>query len=196
MRPKLVLRSNCYYASEITPSNHPPPGDAYNRNEYRPLEGFLCGMPPVPTARKPGVGSCPHGNTVVWKPARHVFRLSSDAAVAAGHPTGSSTSSRAGQTSRRCCHGSPDLARVHFTGSTETFQTLGRPRCNIRNYKSSATRRRAGGKDSSSLTLRRRSSLRRLSAGLRIFRLKCFGGVSGIPAACGPTQVSRWNDPR
>ncbi|NLA60436.1 MAG: L-glutamate gamma-semialdehyde dehydrogenase [Firmicutes bacterium] len=138
------FRFNCYYASEIYAEQPSSTRDAYNRNEYRPLEGFIFAVTPFNfTAIAGNLASAPAlmGNTVVWKPASsavysayHLMQLYK----AAGLPDGViNFIPGPGKLVGDVVMASPDLAGVHFTGSTETFQTLWTTvGANIRNYKS------------------------------------------------------------
>jgi 1-pyrroline-5-carboxylate dehydrogenase len=116
----------------------------WNRMEYRPLEGFVFAVTPFNfTAIAGNLPTAPAlmGNTVVWKPAgtamlsaHYVMRLLQEAGLPDGvvnlvYGSGSEIGSAA--------LASPDLAGVHFTGSTAVFQsmwkTIGR---NIESYRS------------------------------------------------------------
>ena len=136
---------NTFYMSEIY-KNQPDysPEGTWNQLEYRPLEGFVFALTPfnftsiagnLPTA--PAI----MGNTVVWKPARtqmysayFLMKLFQEA----GLPDGViNFLPGSGKQIGDIILNHPDLAGVHFTGSTEVFQhvwkTVG---TNIRNYKS------------------------------------------------------------
>jgi 1-pyrroline-5-carboxylate dehydrogenase len=116
----------------------------WNRMEYRPLEGFVFAVTPFNfTAIAGNLPTAPAlmGNTVVWKPAGtamlsayYVMRLLHEAGLPDGvvnlvYGSGSEIGNAA--------LASPDLAGVHFTGSTAVFQgmwkTIGR---NIDGYRS------------------------------------------------------------
>jgi 1-pyrroline-5-carboxylate dehydrogenase len=139
------LRFNTFYAMKIY-ERQPPISTAgtWNRLEYRPLEGFIFAATPFNFASIAGnLPSAPAitGNVVLWKPASnavysayYIMKLFQEAGV----PDGvinfiPGTGSQIGP----IILNSPDLAGVHFTGSTATFQniwqTVGN---NIRNYKS------------------------------------------------------------
>jgi 1-pyrroline-5-carboxylate dehydrogenase len=123
------LRFNVSYVCRIY-SGQPEgnPAGAWNKLEYRPLDGFVFAVAPfnfmsisgnLPTA--PAM----MGNTVVWKPAsnavlsaHHFMRI----LLEAGLPDGvinMVTGSGAEIANPVLDHG--DLAGVHFTGSTATF---------------------------------------------------------------------------
>ncbi len=138
------FRFNSYYAYEIFTEQPASTRDAFNRNEYRPLEGFIFAVTPFNfTSIAGNLASCPAlmGNTVVWKPASsavfsayYIMQLYK----AAGLPDGViNFVPGPGSLVGDIVLASPDLAGVHFTGSTETFQniwaTVG---ANIRRYKS------------------------------------------------------------
>jgi 1-pyrroline-5-carboxylate dehydrogenase len=137
-------RYNPYYMMQIyqpQPLNVP---SVWNMSEQRPLEGFVFAATPFNFASIAGnLPSAPAmmGNTVVWKPASsaiyvayHIMRVLLDA----GLPPGvinflPGDGAAIGDTV--LAH--PDLAGVHFTGSTPTFrhiwQTVG---SNIGRYRS------------------------------------------------------------
>ena len=139
------FRFNAFYANTIYEQQPPisPPG-IWNRLEYRPLEGFIFAVTPFNfTSIAGNLPSAPAmmGNVALWKPASnatysayYVMKLLQEAGV----PDGvinflPGTGSEIGPVIMN----SPDLAGVHFTGSTATFQnmwqTVGN---NIKNYKS------------------------------------------------------------
>ncbi len=116
----------------------------WNRMEYRPLEGFVLAVTPFNfTAIAGNLPASPAlmGNTVVWKPAGtamlsayYVTRLLQEAGLPDGvvnlvYGSGAEIGNAA--------LASPDLAGVHFTGSTPVFQgmwkTIGK---NIESYRS------------------------------------------------------------
>jgi 1-pyrroline-5-carboxylate dehydrogenase len=116
----------------------------WNRMEYRPLEGFVFAVTPFNfTAIGGNLPTAPAmmGNTVVWKPAStamlssyYLMRLLQEAGLPDGvinlvYGSGKEIGDPA--------LASPDLAGVHFTGSTVVFQdmwkTIGN---NIASYRS------------------------------------------------------------
>jgi 1-pyrroline-5-carboxylate dehydrogenase len=120
--------------AEAVYAEHPTsvPG-TWNRLDQRSLEGFVLAITPFNfTAIAGNLPTAPMlmGNTVVWKPsptqafaAHHTMRLLEAAGLPPGvinlvHGNGSAVSDVA------LSH--PDLAGVHFTGSTATFQHLWR----------------------------------------------------------------------
>jgi 1-pyrroline-5-carboxylate dehydrogenase len=136
-------RFNAQYAQEIyceQPANSP---GMWNQLEYRGLEGFVYAVSPFNfTAIGGNLSSAPAlmGNTVVWKPAStamlsgyYIMKIFE----AAGMPPGviNFIPGNASDVSSVVLR-SPDLAGIHFTGSTAVFQsmwkTVGE---NIANYK-------------------------------------------------------------
>ena len=126
------LRFNVAYASQLAEQPISPPGLS-NSLELRPLEGFVLAVTPFNFTAIAGnlPSACAlMGNVVVWKPAEnqslaayHTMRLFE----AAGLPPGvinlvyGDGASVAGT-----CLARPELAGVHFTGSTTVFQSIWR----------------------------------------------------------------------
>jgi 1-pyrroline-5-carboxylate dehydrogenase len=116
---------------------------AWNRMEYRPLEGFVFAVTPFNfTAIGGNLPTAPAllGNTVVWKPAgtamlsaHYTMRLLQEA----GLPDGViNLVYGPGKEIGGAALGSPDLAGVHFTGSTPVFQSMWKTiGANIENYR-------------------------------------------------------------
>jgi 1-pyrroline-5-carboxylate dehydrogenase len=138
------FRFNFSFARELI--NHQPissPG-VWNRLEYRPLEGFVVAITPFNFTAIAGNLPCSvalMGNVVVWKPsptqtfaAHFTMRLLEEAGLPPGVinlVTGN------GQAVSEVALHQPDLAGIHFTGSTGTFQHLWRTVGeNIANYQS------------------------------------------------------------
>jgi len=117
---------------------------AWNRMEYRPLEGFIFAVTPFNfTAIGGNLPTAPAllGNTVVWKPAGtamlsayYTMRLLQEA----GLPDGVvNLVYGPGKEIGDAALGSPDLAGVHFTGSTPVFQSMWKTiGANIEKYRS------------------------------------------------------------
>jgi 1-pyrroline-5-carboxylate dehydrogenase len=117
---------------------------AWNRMEYRPLEGFVFAVTPFNfTAIGGNLPTAPAllGNTVVWKPAGtamlsayYTMRLLQEA----GLPDGViNLVYGPGKEIGDAALGSRDLAGVHFTGSTAVFQSMWKAiGANIENYRS------------------------------------------------------------
>jgi len=139
------FRFNTFYAMQIY-EQQPPISTAgtWNRLEYRPLEGFIFAATPFNfTSIAGNLPSAPAimGNVALWKPASnavysayYVMKLLQEAGIPDGvinfiPGPGSEIGS--------IVMNSPDLAGVHFTGSTTTFQNIWRTiGGNINNYKS------------------------------------------------------------
>jgi 1-pyrroline-5-carboxylate dehydrogenase len=117
----------------------------WNRMEYRPLEGFVFAVSPFNfTAIGGNLSGSPAlmGNTVVWKPAstaalaaHYVMRVFQEA----GLPDGViNLVYGSGATIGNAALASPELAGIHFTGSTPVFQsmwkTVGDNIASYRNY--------------------------------------------------------------
>jgi 1-pyrroline-5-carboxylate dehydrogenase len=117
---------------------------AWNRMEYRPLEGFVFAVTPFNfTAIGGNLPTAPAllGNTVVWKPAGtamlsayYTMRLLQEA----GLPDGViNLVYGSGKEIGDVALASPDLAGVHFTGSTPVFQSMWKTiGTNIEKYRS------------------------------------------------------------
>lgn len=137
------LRFNVHFAEQIY-NNQPLSAPLmWNRIDYRPLEGFVYTVTPFNfTSIGGNLSSAPAlmGNSVIWKPASttvfsnyHIFKLFE----AAGLPPGviNFVPGNAGPISDVLLN-HPDLAGIHFTGSTEVFQTMWRTVGeNIRKYR-------------------------------------------------------------
>jgi len=127
------FRFNAHYYSRILHDQPYSPGGTWNSVEYRALEGFVLAVTPfnfasiagnLPTA--PAIA----GNTVLWKPASaavytgyHIMKLLKEA----GLPDGviNFLPGSGGEVGGPAL-ASPELAGVHFTGSTGTFQHIWR----------------------------------------------------------------------
>jgi 1-pyrroline-5-carboxylate dehydrogenase len=103
----------------------------WNRLEYRPLEGFVFAVSPFNfTAIGGNLSASPAlmGNTVVWKPAS-TAALSAHYTLQilreAGLPDGViNIVYGSGATIGDAALASPELAGIHFTGSTPVFQSM------------------------------------------------------------------------
>ncbi len=126
-------RYNVYFARRML-SEQPESGPGtWNRMEYRPLEGFVLAITPFNfTSIAGNLPTAPAllGNVVVWKPsptqqlsAHYLMRL----LEAAGLPPGViNMVTGDGTAVSEVALPHPDLAGIHFTGSTGTFQHLWR----------------------------------------------------------------------
>ncbi|GAA3887726.1 L-glutamate gamma-semialdehyde dehydrogenase [Saccharothrix violaceirubra] len=116
----------------------------WNRSDHRPLEGFVYAVTPFNfTAIAANLPTAPAlmGNVVLWKPsptqsfsAHLTLRLLEEA----GLPPGViNLLPGDGLAVSEVALADPDLAGIHFTGSTRTFQHLwGQVGANIANYRS------------------------------------------------------------
>ena len=138
-------RWNVEYLTRIYSEQPYSPTGTWNRLEYRPLEGFVFAVSPFNfTAIGGNLSTSPAlmGNTVVWKPAStaavsayYLMRL----LQAAGLPDGViNLVYGSGSTIGDAALASPELAGIHFTGSTEVFnsmwETVGKNVGSYRNY--------------------------------------------------------------
>jgi 1-pyrroline-5-carboxylate dehydrogenase len=126
-------RYNVYYARRLLAEQPASAPGSWNRLEYRPLEGFVLAITPFNfTSIAGNLPTAPAllGNVVVWKPsstaqlaAHYIMRL----LEAAGLPPGViNMVTGSGRAVSRVALSHPDLAGIHFTGSTGTFQHLWR----------------------------------------------------------------------
>jgi 1-pyrroline-5-carboxylate dehydrogenase len=126
-------RYNVSFARQLIAEQPASAPGTWNRMEYRPLEGFVLAITPFNfTAIAGNLPTAPAllGNVVVWKPsptqqlaAHYTMRL----LEAAGLPPGViNLVTGDGQAVSRVALSHPDLAGIHFTGSTATFQHLWR----------------------------------------------------------------------
>ncbi len=125
-------RFNCKYAEEIYADQPPinPPG-VWNQLEHRPLDGFIFAITPFNfTSIAANLPTAPAlmGNVAVWKPsetASHSAQLIMEILHEAGLPDGVVNMLPGdGPTIGNAVLDHPDLAGVHFTGSTPTFQHI------------------------------------------------------------------------
>jgi 1-pyrroline-5-carboxylate dehydrogenase len=126
-------RYNVHYARRLLAEQPASGPGSWNRLEYRPLEGFVLAITPFNfTSIAGNLPTAPAlmGNVVVWKPAT-TQQLSAHYLMrvleAAGLPPGViNMVTGSGQAVSRVALTHPDLAGIHFTGSTGTFQHLWR----------------------------------------------------------------------
>ncbi|HSE95860.1 MAG TPA: L-glutamate gamma-semialdehyde dehydrogenase [Methylomirabilota bacterium] len=137
-------RFNVHFAEEIYRQQPRSTPGVWNRLEQRPLEGFVFAVTPFNfTAIGGNLPAAPAimGNTVVWKPASTAIVAAHyimQVLEAAGLPPGViNMVPGPGAEVGDVALASPELAGIHFTGSTGTFQamweTVGRT---IRRYRS------------------------------------------------------------
>lgn len=137
-------RFNVHFARQILaeqPVTNSP--GVWNRTDHRPLEGFVYAITPFNFSAIAGnLPTAPAlmGNVVVWKPSptqTHAAVLLMELLEEAGLPKGViNLVTGDGKEVSEVALAHPDLAGIHFTGSTRTFQylwkTVGN---NIENYK-------------------------------------------------------------
>jgi len=127
------LRYNVHFGRRILAEQPESSPGAWNRFDHRPLEGFVLAITPFNfTAIAANLPLAPAlmGNTVVWKPSP-TQQLSAHLTLrlleAAGLPPGVvNLVTGDGQAVSEVALPHPDLAGIHFTGSTSTFQHLWR----------------------------------------------------------------------
>ncbi|MEO5788486.1 L-glutamate gamma-semialdehyde dehydrogenase [Gelidibacter sp.] len=137
------LRFNVQYMTEIYNDQPKSTSDAWNRIEYRPLEGFTYAVTPFNfTAIAGNLPSCMAlmGNVVIWKPSNHQVysaKVIMDVFEEAGVPAGviNVVFGDAAMITDTIM-ASPDFSGLHYTGSTSVFQELWKKiGNNIANYK-------------------------------------------------------------
>ena len=124
------LRFNVAFGRQILALQPVSSPGVWNRMDHRPLEGFVLAITPFNfTAIAANLPLAPAlmGNTVVWKPsptqqlsAHFTMRL----LEAAGLPAGVINLVTGFGTEAHVAVEHPQLAGIHFTGSTKTFQHL------------------------------------------------------------------------
>lgn len=125
------FRYNVHYASKLY-SIQPKNGNGVIDNtEYRPLEGFVLAVTPFnfsSIACNLNMTPVLMGNTTIWKPSStailsnyYLMQMFKEAGVPDG--VVNFVPSRGSEIGKICCE-SKDLAGIHFTGSTKTFQSL------------------------------------------------------------------------
>ena len=127
------LRFNVYFAEHIYREQPESSPGVWDFIQHRPLEGFVFAVTPFNfTAIAGNLPTAPAimGNTVVWKPASScvytpylIMKILEEAGLPAGvinFVPGS------GKSVGDVCLGDPNLAGIHFTGSTAVFQQMWR----------------------------------------------------------------------
>ncbi len=138
------FRFNNYYAGNLYSEQPSSTPDQLNRSEYRPLEGFVMAVTPFNfTSIASNLNMTPvlMGNTTIWKPSTtallsnyHMMQIFMEAGLPAGVVN---FLPGKGSLIGNVALNNPNLAGIHFTGSTATFQGLWRSvGANIQNYKS------------------------------------------------------------
>ena len=125
------LRFNVKYAEEIQKIQPASSVGIKNQLEYRPLEGFILAITPFNfTAIAGNLCAAPAlmGNTIVWKPSEYQMLTAHflmQIFEEAGLPPGVINRVQCdGPTLGKIALSHPELAGVHFTGSTAVFEHL------------------------------------------------------------------------
>ncbi len=125
------LRFNVRYAQEIYQKQPVSSPGVWNFVQHRPLEGFVFAVTPFNfTAIAGNLPTAPAimGNTVVWKPASSLVYtpyLIMQILEEAGLPPGViNFVPGSGASVGDVCLADPNLAGIHFTGSTRVFQQM------------------------------------------------------------------------
>lgn len=124
-------RFNAYYMIEIYKWQPDSTPEAWNYMDYRPLEGFIFAVTPFNfTSIAGNLPTAPAmmGNTVLWKPASTAVYSAyflTELWKKAGVPEGViNFIPGSGQELGSFVLGNPDLAGIHFTGSTAALQEM------------------------------------------------------------------------
>jgi 1-pyrroline-5-carboxylate dehydrogenase len=126
-------RFNAYFGDQLLTQQPFNDGTAWNRLEYRPLEGFVFAVSPFNFTSIAGnlpTAAALMGNTVVFKPATQTLLVSHflmELLTEAGLPPGviNMVSGSAAKISEQVIK-HERLVGIHFTGSTEVFQGMWR----------------------------------------------------------------------
>ncbi len=126
-------RYNAYFGDQLLTQQPFNDGTAWNRLEYRPLEGFVFAVSPFNFTSIAGnlpMAAALMGNTVVFKPATQtllVCHFLMELLAEAGLPPGviNMVSGSAAKISEQVI-AHERLVGIHFTGSTEVFQGMWR----------------------------------------------------------------------
>jgi len=137
------LRFNVQYMTEIYAEQPESTSGAWNRLEYRPLEGFIYAVTPFNFTAIAGnlpASAALMGNVVVWKPSdSQVFsaKVLLDVFKEAGVPAGVINMVMGDPVMiTDTVLASPDFSGIHFTGSTHVFKDIWQKiGTNIHNYK-------------------------------------------------------------
>ena len=127
------LRFNVQFGRHLQSEQPISAPGMWNRMDYRPLEGFVVAITPfnfTAIAANLPIAPALMGNTVVWKPSPTqglAAHLTMRLFEAAGLPAGVlNLVTGDGQAVSEVALPDRDLAGIHFTGSTRTFQHLWR----------------------------------------------------------------------
>jgi 1-pyrroline-5-carboxylate dehydrogenase len=138
------LRFNVHFARQILAEQPISSPGGWNRVDYRPLEGFVYAITPFNfTAIAGNLATAPAlmGNTVLWKPSptqQFAAHWLMELLTEAGLPPGVITMVTGdGLAVSEVALADPNLAGIHFTGSTAVFHQLWRAvGTNIDGYRS------------------------------------------------------------
>ena len=138
------LRFNAHFAQDIYANQPLNSAGVWNRMDYRPLEGFVYAITPFNFTAIAGnlpTSAALMGNPVLWKPAltqMFAAEVIVDVLRAAGLPDGViNLVPGHGAEVSDVALAHPDLAGIHFTGSTRVFQGLwSKVGANIAGYRS------------------------------------------------------------
>ena len=124
-------RFNVHFARQIYAEQPISSPGVWNRTDHRPLEGFVYAITPFNfTAIAGNLPTAPAlmGNTVIWKPAasqQYAAHLLMMLLEEAGLPPGViNMLTGHGKHVSEVALSDPDLAGIHFTGSTPVFQGI------------------------------------------------------------------------
>ncbi len=137
------LRFNVQFMTDIYNEQPESTSDAWNRLEYRPLEGFIYAITPFNFTAISGnlpASAAMMGNVIVWKPSdSQIFsaKIIVDVFKEAGVPDGVINVVYGDPVMiTDTVLASPDFSGLHFTGSTHVFKDLwAKIGKNIHNYK-------------------------------------------------------------
>ena len=198
-------------AASCWPSSRAPRRGVWNRFDHRPLEGFVYAITPFNfTAIAGNLPTAPAlmGNTVVWKPAptqQFAAHFTMRLFEAAGLPPGViNMVTGDGLAVSEVALADPDLAGIHFTGSTAVFQHLwqhGRARTSARYRVVPAARRRdrrQGLRHRPPQRRRRRAAHRADPRRVRVPGAEVLGRLAGVraPRRCGTAACATGWRPR
>ncbi len=137
------LRFNVQFMTEIYAEQPESTSGAWNRLEYRPLEGFIYAITPFNFTAIAGnlpASAALMGNVVVWKPSDsqvYSAKIILDVFKEAGVPAGVINMVMGDPVMiTDTILASPDFSGIHFTGSTNVFKNIWQKiGANIHNYK-------------------------------------------------------------
>jgi 1-pyrroline-5-carboxylate dehydrogenase len=125
------LRFNVKFMTDLYKFQPNSPPGVWNRLEWRPLEGFVFALTPFNfTSIAGNLPTAPAilGNVVVWKPSKaqiYSAKVIMDVLREAGLPDGVINMVFApGPVASKVILSHPAFAGLHYTGSTEVFQTI------------------------------------------------------------------------